>query len=51
MTSDAVVSGLFGNNAAIAWVLVVVGAILVTAFVVMWIVLVRWGSNREWPIR
>jgi uncharacterized membrane protein len=51
MTSDAVVSGLFGNDAAIAWVLIVVGVIFVTVFVVTWIVLVRRGSNREWPIR
>jgi hypothetical protein len=51
LTSATVISGLFRNDTAIAWVLIVVGAILVTAFVVTWIVLVRRGSNREWPTR
>jgi hypothetical protein len=47
----ALVSGLFGNDAAIFGVLIVVGLIFVTAFVVGWIVIVRRGSNREWPTR
>jgi hypothetical protein len=51
VTSDALIGGLLGNEAAIAWVLIVAGAIFVTAFVVTWIALVRRGSNREWPIR
>ena len=50
-TSNALVSGLFGNDMAIYVVMIVVGVILVTGFVVGWIVMVRRGSNREWPIR
>jgi uncharacterized membrane protein len=49
--SNAVVSGLFHNSAAIYGVMIVVGVILVTLFVVGWLVMVRRGSNREWPIR
>jgi flagellar biosynthesis protein FliQ len=45
------ISGLFGNNAAIYVVLTVVGLVMVTTFVVGLIVLVLRGINREWPIR
>jgi hypothetical protein len=49
--SGALLSGLFGNATAIFWVLTVVGAILVVGFVVGWLLIVRRGSNREWPVR
>jgi hypothetical protein len=51
LMSHAVISGLFRNEAAIFGVLIVVGVILVTLFVVGWIVMVRRGGNREWPFR
>jgi len=50
-TSNAVISGVFGNAAAIYVVMIVVGVLIVTGFVVGWLVMVRRGSNREWPIR
>jgi hypothetical protein len=51
LMSNAVVSGIFRNAAAIYTVMIIVGVIFVTLFVVGWIVMVRRGSNREWPIR
>lgn len=50
-SSQALISGLFHNNAAIYVVLTVVGLVMVAAFVVGLIVLVLRGINREWPIR
>jgi hypothetical protein len=51
LISNAVVSGIFRNSAAIYTVMIIVGVIFVTLFVVSWIVIVRRGSNREWPTR
>lgn len=50
-TSNVLISGIFGNSAAISVVLIVVGVIIVSVFVVGWIILVRRGGNREWPFR
>jgi hypothetical protein len=50
-TSNTLISGVFGNAAAIYVVMIVVGVLIVTGFVVGWLVMVRRGSNREWPIR
>ena len=49
--SNALVTGIFRNEAAIFVVMILIGLIIVTAFVIGWIVLVRRGSNREWPTR
>ena len=49
--SQAMISGLFGNKAAIYVVLTVVGLVMVATFVVGLIVLVLRGINREWPVR
>jgi hypothetical protein len=51
LISHTVISGLFRNEDAIFGVLIVVGVLLVTLFVVGWIMTVRRGSNREWPFR
>jgi hypothetical protein len=50
-TSNALISGIFGNAAAIYVVMIVVGVLIVTGFVVGWLIMVHRGSNREWPIR
>src|SRR3569833_4622721 len=50
-SSNAVVSGVFGNAAAIYVVMIVVGVLIVTGFVVGWLVLVSRGSNSERPNR
>jgi flagellar biosynthesis protein FliQ len=50
-SSQALISGLFGNEAAIYVVLTVVGLLMVATFVVGLIVLVLKNINRQWPIR
>jgi hypothetical protein len=50
-TAETVLSGLFGNLAAIYVVLIVVGVVMVVTFVVAWIVIVLKNINREWPTR
>jgi hypothetical protein len=50
-TSQTMISGLFGNEAAIYVVLTVVGLAMVAIFAVGLIVLVLKNLNREWPIR
>jgi hypothetical protein len=50
-SSQAMISGLFGNKAAIYVVLTVVGLLMVAMFVVGLIVLVLKNINREWPTR
>lgn len=51
VSSQALISGLFGNEAAIYVVLTVVGLLMVAAFVVGLIVLVLKNINGQWPIR
>lgn len=50
-SSQAMISGLFGNEAAIYVVLTIVGLLMVTTFVVGIIVLVLKNIDREWPTR
>jgi hypothetical protein len=50
-SSQVLISGLYGNKAAIYVVLTVVGLVMVATFVVGLIVLVLKNINREWPIR
>ena len=50
-TSDAVLSGLFGNHGAIYGVLIVLGVLIVATFVVGWLVIVLRNIDREWPVR
>lgn len=50
-SSQALISGLYGNKTAIYVVMAIVGLAMVATFVVGLIVLVLRSINREWPTR